>query len=56
MAQRIIDLSIAIEAGLPSDPEMMIPKIDYLDHEAGALQMESFFPGLKKEQPWKNSF
>jgi len=50
MTQRIIDLSVAIEAGLPSDPEMMIPRIDYLDHEAGALQMETFFPGLKKEQ------
>ena len=47
---RIIDLSIAIEEGLPSDPPPMIPKIDYTDHQAGALQMEEFFPGLKKEQ------
>ena len=50
MNRRIIDLSIAIEAGLPSDPEMMIPKIDYLTHAQGAEQMELFFPGLKKEQ------
>ena len=44
------DLSIPIEADLPSDPEMMIPKIDYLTHEGGADQMEQFFPGLKKEE------
>ncbi len=50
MARRIIDLSIAIETGLPSDPEMMIPKVDYITHAQGAEQMEMFFPGLKKEQ------
>ncbi len=50
MPRQIIDLSIAIEAGLPSDPEMMIPKIDYLGHDQGATQMEQYFPGLKKEQ------
>lgn len=50
MAQKLIDLSIAIEEGLPSDPEMMIPKVDYIDHAVGADQMEVFFPGLKKEE------
>ncbi len=50
MGRQIIDLSITIEAGLPSDPEMMIPRIDYLDHAQGAEQMTQFFPGLKKEQ------
>ena len=50
MGRKIIDLSIAIEAGLPSDPEMMIPQIDYTDHTQGAEQMTEFFPGLKKEQ------
>jgi kynurenine formamidase len=51
MSTRIIDLSIAIEAGLPSDPEMMIPQIDYIDHAIGAEQMTThYFPGLKKEQ------
>ena len=50
MGKTIIDLAISIEAGLPSDPEMMIPQIDYLDHASGADQMEVFFPGLKKEQ------
>ena len=50
MGRRLIDLAIAIESGLPSDPEMMIPQIDYIDHTQGAEQMTQFFPGLKKEQ------
>ncbi|MDD5712591.1 MAG: cyclase family protein [Smithellaceae bacterium] len=48
--RRIVDLSIAIESDLPSDPPMMIPKIDYIDHEIGAYSMLEFFPGIKKEQ------
>jgi kynurenine formamidase len=50
MAKRVVDLSISIEADLPSDPPMMIPKIDYIDHTQGAEQMKDFFPGLNKEQ------
>ena len=50
MKKRFIDLSISIENGLPSDPPMMIPEIDYIDHAQGAEQMETLFPGLKKEQ------
>jgi len=49
MAVRYIDLAIALENGLPSDPEMMIPRINYVDHRAGAEQMKDFFPGVKKE-------
>ncbi len=48
--KRIIDLSIAIESGIPSDPPMMIPKIDYLDHSQGAEQMKAFFPGVRTDQ------
>ena len=50
MTKRIVDLSIAIESSLPSDPPMMIPKIDYVDHTQGAEQMKEFFPGLEKDQ------
>ena len=50
MPATYIDLSIAIEPDLPSDPEMMIPRIDYVDHQAGAAQMETFFPGLTADQ------
>jgi kynurenine formamidase len=46
MAKRFIDLSIAIEAGLPSDPEFMIPEIEYRQHEEGAQSMVDFFPGM----------
>jgi kynurenine formamidase len=48
--KRFVDLSIAIEHGLPCDPPMMIPKIDYVDHAAGAEQMKQFFPGVTTEQ------
>jgi kynurenine formamidase len=49
MKQTFIDLSLPIESGLPSDPEMMIPQIDFMDHHAGALSMQAFFPGLKEK-------
>lgn len=48
--KRFVDLSISIEPDLPSDPPIMIPKIDFVNHTQGASQMEEFFPGLKKEQ------
>jgi len=48
--KRFVDLSIGIEPDLPSDPPMMIPKIDYVDHNQGAEQMKDFFPGVSKEQ------
>jgi len=48
--KRFIDLSIGIEHNLPSDPPMMIPKIDYVDHSMGASQMLDFFPGIRKDQ------
>jgi kynurenine formamidase len=48
---RYIDLSIAIEHDLPSDPEILRPKIKYMDHKAGAKEMtEIFFHGLQREQ------
>jgi len=48
--RRFIDLSINIEPNLPSDPAIMIPKIDYVDHTQGSEQMKDFFPGVTKEQ------
>lgn len=49
MAKRIIDLSVSVEDGLPSDPEFMIPRIDYWDHHKGAESMCSFFPGATRD-------
>jgi kynurenine formamidase len=48
--RRFVDLSVTIESGLPSDPPMMIPRVDYIDHTMGTASMLEFFPGLKKEQ------
>ena len=47
--KRFVDLSISIEPDLPSDPPVMIPKIDYIDHNQGAEQMKAFFPGITRE-------
>ena len=43
---KFIDLSVAIESGLPSDPPMMVPRITYVDHALGAESMKLFYPGL----------
>lgn len=48
--KRFIDLSISIEPDLPSDPPVMIPKIEYVDHVEGREQMKDFFPGVTKDQ------
>ena len=48
MSRKFVDLSIAIEHGLPSDPPGMIPQIQYLDHKSGALSMRAFFPGISE--------
>jgi kynurenine formamidase len=50
MAKRFIDLSIAIEDGLPSDPPQMIPKIHYVSHKEGAQSMRAYFPGIDPEK------
>ncbi|HHS83066.1 MAG TPA: cyclase family protein [Devosia sp.] len=49
MARRIVDLSVPLEADIASDPPVMLPKIQYLDHSMTAQQVMDFFPGLKKE-------
>lgn len=46
---RFIDLSIALDPEITSDPDIMQPKVDYLPHSATAEQVTAFFPGLEKE-------
>lgn len=46
MARRLIDISVPLEAGIPSDPEIMLPRIDYLSHKDTVGQIAAFFPGL----------
>lgn len=49
MARRIIDISVALEADIPSDPPMMLPEIDYRRSDQTAEQVMAFFPGLTRE-------
>ncbi len=44
--KKIIDLSIAIENDLPSDPPPQIPKIEYLTHKGTAQMMTTYFKNL----------
>lgn len=44
---KIVDLSIAIENKLPSDPDGMIPQITYLNHKDCAEEMAGFFGNAK---------
>lgn len=46
MPRKIIDISVSLEAGIASDPPMMLPQIKYEAHKDTADQMASFFPGL----------
>lgn len=46
MARRFIDLSVALEAGIASDPPAMLPRIDYRDHRQTAPEVAGYFPGL----------
>ena len=49
MARRFVDLSIALEEGVPSDPPGMEPKITYTQHRDSVPQMAASFPGLTAE-------
>jgi kynurenine formamidase len=49
MARRILDLSVALEAGIASDPPGHTPEITYIDHRQSAPDMLRFFPGLTAE-------
>ena len=48
MPRKFIDLSVALETGIVSDPPMALPEIEYVDHAMSADQICSFFPGLDK--------
>ncbi|HKR17130.1 cyclase family protein [Rhizorhapis sp.] len=47
--RRIVDLSIPISAQVVSDPEIMRPRITYIDHKTGGVQLAAAFPGLRPE-------
>lgn len=47
--RRIVDLSVTLDNNPYTDPPPLLPKIDYIDHQQGWPEMETMFPGLKKE-------
>lgn len=47
MARRIIDLSIFLENDVVSDPDIMRPSIEYVDHKTSIPELAGFFPGLQ---------
>ena len=46
MARRFVDLTVALEEGIASDPPAMLPRIEYMAHDQTAEQICSYFPGL----------
>jgi kynurenine formamidase len=48
---RIVDLGMTLEGGLPSDPPLTIPQIEYLDHAANAGEMAGFFDCAPDDLP-----
>ena len=50
LPRRFVDISVPLEMGIVSDPPMMLPKIDYVDHKQSAEGMVSFFPGMTTDQ------
>ncbi len=49
MGRSFVDLSIAIEMGVASDPPGMEPVIEYTKHTDSVAIMASYFPGLTKD-------
>ncbi len=43
MPRRIVDISVALQSGIASDPPRMLPHIDYLDHHATAPAIAEYF-------------
>ena len=49
MARTFVDISVPLESGIKSDPEFMLPEIEYETHDQTADQIAMFFPGLARE-------
>jgi len=49
MPRRIVDISVALRAGIISDPPHALPKIEYLDHHMTAPAMAKDF-GISVDQ------
>jgi kynurenine formamidase len=49
MARRFIDISVALRAGIGSDPANMLPEIEYVDHHMSAPRMAEYM-GVRVDQ------
>jgi kynurenine formamidase len=47
MTRRFVDLSVALQAGIQSDPASMEPEITYIDHRQAAPLFQLLYPGLR---------
>ncbi|WP_299031203.1 cyclase family protein [uncultured Sulfitobacter sp.] len=50
MPRRFVDLSVALEADIQSDPDIMLPQIEYFSHDQTAGQVAGFFEGLSHDE------
>ena len=50
MSRRFVDISVALETGIKSDPDFMLPKINYQQHKETAPELCRLFPGLREDQ------
>ncbi|WP_273825636.1 cyclase family protein [Pseudomonas asplenii] len=46
---RLVDLSVTLDNNPYTDPPMLLPRIDYMDHQGGAPELLAMFPGLSIE-------
>ncbi|HGM5583151.1 TPA: cyclase family protein [Pseudomonas putida] len=44
--RRLVDLSVTLDNNPYTDPPLLLPKIDYMDHQGGAPELLAMFPGL----------
>jgi hypothetical protein len=49
MPRRLIDISVALKAGIKSDPPHSLPKIEYMDHHMTAPAMAEYM-GVRVDQ------
>jgi len=50
MTRRFIDLSIALDPEVVTDPPFMRPSIEYQTHDQTVAELQMFFPGVTAEQ------
>ncbi|MHC3472626.1 cyclase family protein [Streptomyces sp. 7R007] len=43
--RKLVDISVPLQAGIPSDPPAFVPEIDYHTHAQTAQSLLDFFPG-----------